>query len=382
MPALLSRTYAHLLSERWRPAFGALVGMGVCAVFLHAVTPGGHWMLAPLAATLVILYVQPHSPVAQPWPVIGSYLVSCLAGFACAHWIVLPQLCATVAVALSILLMLRLRCVHPPGAGMALLIALDGPRSGDAALQLAAQVGLNVGIAMLSTMLVSRFVLRRPYPYTAEAAPISQHHTSDATPMRRIGLVHADLASAIHALDTFVDVQEDELVQIYNLAVDHAFGRHVGLTCADIMSRDVITAHFDTDLEEAWNQLRRHKIKSLPVVDGFGHLIGIATVADFLRQMDDTSAAGVAVRLQGLLRRTPGLTSTKAEVVGQIMTPRVFSAHPETPVATLVAQMSDNGLPHIPVVDAQRKVVGMVTQSDMLAALYKRIAVSEAAAQA
>ncbi|NVO06543.1 MAG: HPP family protein [Rhodoferax sp.] len=339
-------------------------------------------MLAPLAATLVIVYVQPHSPVAQPWPVMGSYLLSCLAGFVCAQGIALPQLSVAVAVALSIALMLRLHCVHPPGAGMALLIAMDGPRSGDAMLQLGAQVGLNVGIAMLSTMLVSKFVLRRPYPYTAQAAPISKHHTLDATPMRRIGLVHADLASAIHALDTFVDVQEDELVQIYNLAVDHAFGRHVGLTCADIMSRDVVTAHFDTELEMAWNQLRLHQIKSLPVVDGFGHLIGIATVADFSRQMDDTTAAGMAVRLQGLLRRTPGLTSTKAEVVGQIMTAKVFSATPETPIASLVAQMADNGLPHIPVVDAQRKVVGMVTQSDMLAALYKRIALTEAAEQA
>ncbi len=376
--SFLSRIYHWLLSERWRASLGALAGMGLCAAFLHAITPDRHWMLAPLAATLVILYVQPHSPVAQPWPVLGSYLLSCLVGWVCAQGVAEPQLAATLAVAASIWVMVRLQCVHPPGAGMALLMAMDGPQSSDATMHLAAQVGLNVGIAMLSTMLVSRFVLQRPYPYTAEAAPINRHHTQDATPLRRIGLVHADLASAIHTLDTFVDVQEDELVAIYNLAVDHAFGRHVGLVCADIMSRDVVTAHFDTALEEAWKQLRLHKIKSLPVVDGYDRLIGIATVADFLRQMDETSAAGMAVRLQGLLRRTPGPTSAKAEVVGQIMTSRVFSACPETPIATLVAQMTDNGLPHIPVVDAQRKVVGMVTQSDMLAALYKRIAVSEA----
>ncbi|WP_158558885.1 HPP family protein [Rhodoferax lacus] len=378
----LSTTYRWLLSEGWRAAFGALAGMALCTVFLHAITPGSHWMLAPLGATLMILYVQPHSPVAQPWPVIGSYLLSCLAGLACAQWVAVPQLCATLAVACSIWLMVRLDCIHPPGAALALGLALDGPHSGEAALQLAVQVGLNVGMAMLSTMLVSNLLLRRPYPFTAQAQALGRHQTADAAPMRRIGLVHADLASAVKALDTFVDVQEDELVDIYNLAVDHAFGRHVGLTCADIMSRDVITAHFDTDLEEAWSQLRLHKIKSLPVVDGFDRLIGIATVADFLRQMDDTSAAGMAIRLQGLLRRTPGVSSAKAEVVGQIMTAKVFSAHPETPIAPLVVQMTDNGLPHIPIIDAQRKVVGMVTQSDMLAALYKRIAVSEAVAAA
>ena len=118
------------------------------------------------------------------------------------------------------------------------------------------------------------------------------------------------------------------------------------------------------------------------MVDAFGNLIGIATVADFLRQMDDTSAAGLAVRLQGFLRRTPGLTSEKAEVVGQIMTSDVFTATPQTSVAQLIARVSDKGLAHIPVVDAGRKVVGIVTQSDMLAALYKRLAMSEAVPRA
>ena len=41
--------------------------------------------------------------------------------------------------------------------------------------------------------------------------------------------------------------------------------------------------------------------------------------------------------------------------------------------------MTDKGLPHIPIVDGQRKVVGIITQSDMLAALYKRLALTEAA---
>ena len=94
--------------------------------------------------------------------------------------------------------------------------------------------------------------------------------------------------------------------------------------------------------------------------------------------MDDTSAAGLAVRLQGFLRRTPGIYSDKAEVVGQIMTSDVFSAQPDTPVSALVGQVSEKGLPHIPVVNSKREVVGIVTQSDMLAALYKRLALSEA----
>ena len=71
--------------------------------------------------------------------------------------------------------------------------------------------------------------------------------------MSRIGLTHADLEKAVLSLNTFVDIQEGELVRLYNLAVDHAFNRHLGLTCGDIMSRDIVTVEFGTELEEAWN---------------------------------------------------------------------------------------------------------------------------------
>lgn len=177
-------------------------------------------------------------------------------------------------------------------------------------------------------------------------------------------------------LDTFVDVQEEELVQLYRLAVEHAFDRHIGLTCGDIMSRDVVSVLFGTELEEAWTLLRAHKIKALPVVDNFGRLIGILTAADFLRQLDDTTAAGLAVRLQGLLRRTPGPNSEKAEVVGQIMTENVTSARLNTPISELVSQLSDRSMHHVPVLDDTGHVLGMVTQSDLIAALYRRISLS------
>jgi CBS domain-containing membrane protein len=177
-------------------------------------------------------------------------------------------------------------------------------------------------------------------------------------------------------LDTFVDVQEEELVQLYRLAVDHAFERQIGLTCGDIMSRDIVSVQFGTDLEEAWTQLRAHKIKALPVVDNFGRLTGILTVADYLRQMDDTTAAGLAMRLQGLLRRTPGTHSEKAEVVGQIMSTQVHAARIDTPISELVQNLSDKNMHHIPVLDDSRRVLGMVTQSDIIAALYKRVALS------
>ncbi len=194
--------------------------------------------------------------------------------------------------------------------------------------------------------------------------------------MQRSGLDHQDLASAVTALNTFVDIQEHELVALYNLAVEHAFERHIGLACGDVMSRDVITVRTDSHVELAWNRLRHHKVKALPVLDHADRLVGILSVADFLRHMDDTSAAGLALHLQGLLQRMPGVTPKRALYVHQIMSTAVRSARLDTPITEVISLMIDHNLPHIPVLDDDRKVLGIVTQTDTLAALYKRVALA------
>lgn len=375
---LLADTPPMSKAERWRAAWGALFGLAISGFLTHTMPIGHHWLIAPVGASAVILYGLSHSPLAQPWSVIGSYLIATLAALACSTFIPSPPIAAAAAVAASIWLMACLNCMHPPGGALALMLVLDAPYDQAKATLTVELVLLNLMVMLLAALLVNNLVLRRRYPYNMKPAEQSLHATEDVMPTRRIGLTHADLESAVQTLDTFIDVQENELVQLYNLAVDHAFARHSGLTCGDIMSRDVVSVKFETELETAWNQLRTHKIKALPVVDSLSRLIGILTVADFLRQMDDTTSAGLAVRLQGLLRRTPGPNSEKAAVIGQIMTETVFSVRIETPIAELVHQLSDKGLHHIPVVDEGQRVLGMVTQSDIIAALYKHIALSRA----
>ena len=259
-----------------------------------------------------------------------------------------------------------------------MVIVLDGVPTLTQAAQTAQLVVLNVLALWLAALVVNNLVLRRRYPYRAPAHSGKLHRTKDAEPLERTVLNHADLKSAVRALDTFVDVREEELVELYRLAVDHAFERHIGLTCGDIMSRDVVTVEFSTPLDDAWTLLRKHKVKALPVVDGYRHLIGVVTVADYLRYLDGNGATDMTVGLQRLLRRTPGMTSAKVEVVGQIMSERVHSARVETTVAELVHGLTERPLSHIPVLDDKRRVLGMVTQTDLVAALYKRVALSAA----
>ena len=365
-------------AEQWRSSLGALLGIALCGFSLHAMPLHSHWLVAPIGASVVILFVQPHSPVAQPRSVISSYFFAALVGLVCTHLIPNAVLAAAVGVAVTVLLMIKFNGVHPPGGAMALLMVLDGPLGLAQTAQTLSLVALNVFLMLLFAWLINTWLLGRPYPYRASPENVQMHDTRDLAPMQRSGLDHTDLASAVTALNTFVDIQEDELVSLYNLAVEHAFERHIGLACGDVMSRDVITVTTDSHIELAWNRLRHHKVKALPVLDHADRLVGILSVADFLRQVDDTSAAGLATHLQGMLQRMPGAKPKRAIYAHQIMSTVVSSARPDTPITEVIGLMIEKNLPHIPVLDDDRKVLGIVTQTDTLAALYKRIALASA----
>jgi CBS domain-containing protein len=56
----------------------------------------------------------------------------------------------------------------------------------------------------------------------------------------------------------------------------------LGMTAADIMTRDVITATPSTTLDEAMELMDRHYFRHLPVIDE-GRIVGIISVRDTVR---------------------------------------------------------------------------------------------------
>ena len=72
-----------------------------------------------------------------------------------------------------------------------------------------------------------------------------------------------------------------------------------------------------------------------------------------------------------MIRATTTSHSDKPEVVGQIMTRKVRVASADRPIAELVPLFASTGHHHIPIIDAERRLVGIVTQSDLVAALSR-----------
>jgi len=297
----------------------------------------------------------PASPLAQPWSVVGGNTVSALVGIACARWVAPPDLAAALAVALAIGAMLALRCLHPPGGASALLMAFGGVTDPQAALF---PVFVN-SLLLVACGVAWNNATRRAYPHPQRAATV-----------RQLPVTEDDLDAVLTRYNQVLDVSRDDLQELISATQLRSYERRLAqVRCADIMSRELVTVEFGTPLQDAWALLRKKGIKALPVVDKWMHLVGIVTLADFMKAADLDLHHGFDARLRGLLRATPGTQSDKPEVVGQIMTRKVRVTRVQRPLADLLPLLGSTGHHHIPVIGEEDRLVGIITQSDVVKAL-------------
>lgn len=356
-------------TERLRACAGALLGILLTGLITHAVLGKASelpLLIAPMGASAVLLFGVPSSPLAQPWSIIGGNLVAALIGVS--SWKVFhdPLMSGAFAVSIAIGAMFALRCLHPPSGAVALTAVLGGPAVHALGFGFALAPVLLNSAALLAVALAFNNLSGRPYPHRH-----SPTKGADAPP-ERLGFVAADLDAVLREYNQVLDIDRDDLQSMFQQAEAHAYRRRMGeITIGDIMTRNVISAEFGTELQDAWSLMRQHRIKALPVVDRARRVTGIVTQVDFMKQLDLDVFPSFDKRLKALIRRTASMTSDKPEVVGQLMSSPVQTAHPEMHLVTLVPLLSGGGHSHIPVVDDERRLVGIVTQSDMVAALYQ-----------
>ena len=121
------------------------------------------------------------------------------------------------------------------------------------------------------------------------------------------------------------------------------------ISVADACSRNVVTLRDDLTIGEADATLATHQ--GFPVVDAAGHLIGVITRRDFLGKPRDA-------HLRDLVHRSPAI---------------VF---PDSSLRDAADHMVRQNVGRLPVVSREdpRRVIGIITRSDLLAAHAKRLA--------
>ena len=193
----------------------AILGLGL----LIRVIPHGQvplLVVVSMAASTVLLFAVPHSPMAQPWNLVIGHGISGLAAWCVVYLVNDVVVASAIAVGVAILLMHLLNALHPPGAATALGLVLNGVQfraMGGAAVIVIVMV--NVFAMLALALLINNLLPGRRYPM-----PHPQTVRMPQPPP--VGIVASDIQQALKDMDGVIDASEDDLLKIYERAEHHA----------------------------------------------------------------------------------------------------------------------------------------------------------------
>ncbi|HQR50173.1 MAG TPA: HPP family protein [Methylophilaceae bacterium] len=213
------------IREKIFASVGSFAAILILVVVVHYFSVGTSFslpVLASMGASAFLLFVVPHSPMAQPWALVGGHLVSAAIGVACAQWIHNPVFATATAVAISIFAMHWMHCLHPPGAATAMIAVLGGPEVHAIGWRFCYEVvAINAGMILLLAFIINNLIPGRRYPLSHSHHP---HHAQfgkvDHKPYAE--LKEEDFKWALGQMDGVIDVSEEDLVDLYEFATVHA----------------------------------------------------------------------------------------------------------------------------------------------------------------
>ncbi|GHE62920.1 hypothetical protein GCM10018785_34840 [Streptomyces longispororuber] len=138
-----------------------------------------------------------------------------------------------------------------------------------------------------------------------------------------------------------------------------------------VMTRDVVTATYDTPFKDVAQLLHRNDISGMPVVDDERHVIGVLSETDLVMRQaeaDDPYAPAPTGRrrrrlLPGARERT---AKARARTAGQLMSHPPVTVYAEDTVAGAARTMARHRVERLPVLDDEERLVGIVTRRDLL----------------
>lgn len=342
------------LKERMLCGLGALLGLALSSLISWWILGDiNAWYIAPMGASSVLLFAVPASPLSQPWNVVIGNSIAAFIGVSCYLFIPHLTVAFSVAVALSIFLMLSTDSLHPPSGAVAITAVLGGESIHQLGYQfLFAPVLLNSILLLIVAISFNR-ILGKQYPQVAQL----NERTKDPTPTQKVSIQPQDIQDVLEQQTELLDISEYDLQKLILKAQEKAQARiTTQFICADIMSKDVMSLNEQDDILVALDKFKSMNLMSLPVINQQEQLVGTLALYEVMEWF----------------KRVSDLRTQWQNQVKHIMVHQVVTVKPEQPIQDLIPYFVERSFNYIPVVE-QQKLVGMISRADMIAALNQQL---------
>ena len=181
-----------------------------------------------------------------------------------------------------------------------------------------------------------------------------------------------DLRSALREMQVYVDVTEEDLQKIYEIALRLARERVAAHTpVRDVMTRDVITIKSAADLHEAAKILSDHRISGMPVVDDNNKVIGVISEADILTLAGMSREHTFKDILRNLLGEPVPARKT-GSTVGDVMSFPPITSKGDDEIGDVAKIFDERRIKRLPVVDDEGRLIGIVSRADIVRAIGRK----------
>jgi CBS domain-containing protein len=142
--------------------------------------------------------------------------------------------------------------------------------------------------------------------------------------------------------------------------------------CAvDVMVRDVVSVHPETDVAEAIKLLVEHDVSALPVLDDAGNLVGMLSEADLIHRVEigtEKHRPWWQEAVTGASTLAADFAKSHGKKVGEVMALGVISVSEDTPLSEIATLFERKRIKRVPVVK-DGKLVGIVSRANLIQAL-------------
>lgn len=129
-----------------------------------------------------------------------------------------------------------------------------------------------------------------------DSDPNALHAGGDDLP--ELELSNEDILDAMQHISGYLDISTADFREIYHLSHRHALTRLFGRVRASALMRvGIEPLHPEIPLDQAAGIMARQGLKSLPVVDAEGRVIGMLTETDFLRHLKADTFLALLLKL-------------------------------------------------------------------------------------
>ena len=135
----------------------------------------------------------------------------------------------------------------------------------------------------------------------------------------------------------------------------------------DVMTSPVISIPPDTTVPAAMAMMRQYRIRHLPVVE-HGRLVGIVSRGDLREASSGAALNADTYELHFMLSRL---------TIGKLMMRKVITITADAFIVRAAELMTEYKIAGLPVVEADGSVIGIITESDLLKLLVRRLKETE-----